>query len=250
MALALRFSFSRALVVRADDCLAESEIARRIWSVNVIDEKNLIFPVGQRFGIHYASDDPEDFVYQVRVGVKVLELSADAHSIWELAHGAPDGLTDDIWSVERVIEAAATQGVNDAAGAVGGLIDDHAAVIVGLEEHLEFGRRHRMVPTVLGLGNRQDDPSAFRVGLLGVPMFTVGAVLYDIYEWACLEPDLWTACQNAAAINSRPTTAEPVITEAALLLGALVDHLHGFLAGGTAYLDHARTEKQRAPESR
>lgn len=210
-------------------------------STNPDDAQRLVLPIGQRLGALYHSDDPDDRVERLRVGTEVVRLSPELFSVWELAHGDPETILENRWTVEKLTEVASA-GVDDVPSALAQLVDQRVAVVVAdnLDAYLTFGRGHRIVPTMMGLGNSSADPGTFGIGLLNTPLVTVNALFYDLYEWAHLDGDLWTACQNSAALNRRLGITDPVAVDADLLLGKLVDQMHGYLAPGAAYLDERR----------
>ncbi len=205
---------------------------------------DLVLPIGQRLGPYYFSDDPDEVVYRVRVGPDVRQLAADAHKVWDLAHGSPDEF-DGTWTVGLVLEAAAKAGADDPKAILDDLISRCCAVVISpeLESYVAFGRQHLMVPTMLGLGNSRHDPATFAIGVLGGPAATVDPTIYDIYQWSYFDTDLWSACQSAAAVNRRLEVVDPVVTEADLLLGMLTDHLHALLMARAIYLDTSRAER-------
>lgn len=206
-----------------------------------LDDHGLIFPIGQRFGALHSS---RDHVELVRISTEVVRLTADTFRVWELAHGHPDYVLEHDWTIAQLTEVASQDGVTDPAAAITKLVDHQVAAVVGgaLDDRIAFGRRHLFVPTMLGLGNTSDDPASFGIGLPLGPVVEVSALLFDLYEWGHLDPDLWTACQNAAAVNRKLEVPDPAATNADQMLVALVDQFHAaFLVTGAGYLDRAFT---------
>lgn len=205
----------------------------------------LVFPIGQRLGPYYYSDDPDEVVYRVRVGADVLQLEAAAHRLWELAHGSKDDDFDDLWTVHHALAAAEKSGVEQPAAVLDDLVEKRCLTTVGsqLDGYVAFARRYRMVPAKLGLGNSPRDPATFAIGLLNQATASVDATIYDMYQWSYFDRDLWSACQGAAELNRRLKVIDPVATEADLLLGVLVDHLHALLLAGAVYLDLGLAER-------
>jgi hypothetical protein len=206
-----------------------------------LDEHGLIFPIGQRFGAQHSSGDHAELV---RISTEVVRLPADTFRVWELAHGHPDSVLEHDWTITQLTEVASQDGVTDPASAITNLVDRQVAAVVGraLDDRIAFGRRHLFVPTMVGLGNSSDDPGSFGIGLPVGPVVKVNALLFDLYEWAHLDPDLWTACQNAAAVNRKLEVPDAVATNADQMLAALVDQFHAaFLVSGAGYVDRALT---------
>jgi hypothetical protein len=207
------------------------------------DVTRLAIPVGQRIGAYHDSAEPDDHLYRIRVGTRVIRLPAADFRVWELAHGDPEWALDEPCTVARVVEAARAEGLDDAPTAIAMLVASDVLTTVGdgFEDRLEFGRRHRLVPTMLGLGNSAEEPAAFAIGLVGTPFVRVSALLYDLYEWGHLDASLWLACENTASVNRRLRVADEVATRSDLLLGAVVEQVHAaYLASGAAYLDRGR----------
>jgi hypothetical protein len=203
----------------------------------------LILPVGHSLGVSWdlASGTAE---HRVRRGTEVITMDAERFGLWALAHGVPQRQVDEVWTFDSVLDVADEMGLADPEPLLAELLADGLLVEVDQADGASaaFARRHRMVPLMLGLGNTAEDPDVFLIGLPGRPLVGVPAVAYDLYGWAHLDPDLWTACRSAAQINEGLRPDDPSATDPEQLVGALLGILHVLLGPNTIYLDVARED--------
>lgn len=195
-------------------------------------EPGVVLPIGHSLG---GGEDPVSgaAVQRVRVGPDVVRLTGPQFALWALAHGDPDRPLDQRWGEPAVLAAAERFGVGDPAGPLAELIADGlvASVQPGTTAAVAFASAHQLRPLMLGLGNLAADPTTYEIGLPGQPVAQVDAVLYRLYQWGHLEPDLWSACQVLAA------GLDGELADPRRLLDAVLDAVHLLLAPNTAYLD-------------
>lgn len=195
-------------------------------------QPGLVLPIGHSLG---SAEDPVSgaAVQRVRVGPDVVHLTGSQFALWALAHGDPDRPLDQRWGEPAVLAAAERLGVGAAAGLLAELAADGlvARVQPGTATAVAFASAHQLKPLMLGLGNLAADPATYEVGLPGQPVAQVDAVLYRLYQWGHLEPDLWSACQVTAA-GWEGELADPL-----RLLDAVLDAVHLLLGPNAAYLD-------------
>jgi hypothetical protein len=126
-------------------------------SMTVPDE-SLLFPIGHCLGADY-HDLPtsNDHTFRVRVGGEVKTLDDEQFAVWGLAHGFPTG-SSEAWGRMSILKAAGR--VRGAEQVLDSLVEDHLIVATtpGTEAAVDFARRHRMVPLMLGLGNTAEEP--------------------------------------------------------------------------------------------
>ncbi|HEV2087951.1 MAG TPA: hypothetical protein VGR21_06545 [Cryptosporangiaceae bacterium] len=203
------------------------------------DDTTLLFPIGHCVGSYYGLSGPTDHFHQVRVGPDVVRLSDEQFAMWGLAHGAPDRPAGQPWNRQRLLETARKLGVSTAEEVLDGLVADHLVVETtpGTDDAVDFARRHRMVPLMLGLGNSAEEPRLYGVGLAGQPILQMTSAVYDLYEWAHMDPDLWTACHGAADTARQVEIDDPTSTDPLRLLDALLATLHTLLGPNAVYLD-------------
>jgi hypothetical protein len=89
----------------------------------------------------------------------------------------------------------------------------------------------------LGLGNTKEEPWLFAAGLLYQPMVAMTGPLYDLWQWAHLSPDLWSACQEAAAVAVAAGVAEPEQTDPAQVLAGALEVVPQLLTAKVACFD-------------
>jgi hypothetical protein len=165
---------------------------------------NLV-PVGHDLGVFHdgAGGGP---VHQIRVGTEVADLTEDQYATWLAARTPDDAL------VARRLLASATDPV-------------------------QFASTHRLLPLALGLGNTDDEPWLFSAGLLYQPMVAMTGPLYDLWQWAHLSPDLWSACREAAAVAVQAGLTDEEQTDPAQVLAGALETLPQLLAARVACVD-------------
>lgn len=154
-----------------------------------------LVPIGHDLGVFH--DGVGGRVRQVRVGAEIEELSDDLYAAWHAAHSTapPEGPVDEL--VAR-------------------------RLLASVADPVEFASTHRLLPLALGLGNTAEEPWLFSAGLLYQPVASMTGPLYDLWQWAHLSPDLWSACREAAAVAVEAGVTEPEQTDPTqVLAGAL-----------------------------
>jgi hypothetical protein len=169
-----------------------------------------LVPVGHDLGVFH--DGAGGHTQQVRVGAEIEDLSTDLYIAWTAAHdGEPDtDAVDEL--VKRGLLASTTDQVSFAAG-------------------------HRLLPLALGLGNTRDEPWLFAAGLLYQPVVAMTGPLYDLWQWAHLSPDLWSACREAASVAVQAGVTETEQTDPARVLAGAMETLPQLLAARVACFD-------------
>jgi hypothetical protein len=162
---------------------------------------NLV-PIGHDLGVLY---DGTASVRQIRVGAEIEELTEPEYQTWRSAE--PDDAL-----VKRRLLADTTDAV-------------------------AFASTHRLLPLALGLGNTKEEPWLFAAGLLYQPMVAMTGPLYDLWQWAHLSPDLWSACQEAAAVAVAAGVAEPEQTDPAQVLAGALEVVPQLLTAKVACFD-------------
>jgi len=203
------------------------------------DDAALLFPIGHCLGAYYDQATSTGHVLEVRRGLDVIRLSDEHFALWGLAHGTPDRPVDQPWGRTGVLDAARRAGVPGAEQVLDSLVRDHLIVETtpGTDSAVDFARRHRMIPLMLGLGNTAEEPRLYSVGMIGQPVVSMSSMAYDLYEWAHLDSNLWLACEGAAATAVRVGIEDPVATDPLRMLNALLGTLHVLISPNTVYLD-------------
>lgn len=209
-----------------------------IAMANDVDQA-LLFPIGHFIGAYYDLPVSTDHFFQIRVGPDVIRLNDEQFAIWGLAHGAPDRAPEQPWDRDTLLTAARRAGVGQAGKLLAGLLEDYLLVETtpGTDSAVDFARRHRLIPLMLGLGNTSEEPRLYSVGMVGLPVVSMSAMAYDLYEWAHMDANLWLACEGAAATAVRVGIEDPLATDPLRMLDALLGTLHALLSPNAAYLD-------------
>jgi hypothetical protein len=190
----------------------------------------LLVPLGRYIGLLPVSDGSRTALeHIVRLGGRRIVLSEDEMMVWAWAHGTPGVSGLDHWdraAVRRNAEAT------DVDGTIDRLI--RSGPLVEVRDPVEFARGVRLLPQALGLGNSRERPRGFAIGYAQAPLVVVPTGTFYLWSWACLAPDLWSACLRAEAVSVPPESSD-----AHELLTELLGGLHALLATDAACLDTA-----------
>lgn len=199
----------------------------------------LIFPVGHYMGaFHDAVDGPVKF-RRVRLGVEIEQLADDDHfGVWALAHGMPDRVNQGPWTRGSLIAIASEMGMSK----VDQLIDDLISqgllfeVARGTGPAVEFARRHRVQPLMVGLGNTPDDRLHFNLGFVGTPpALKINSFQYEVWLWSRVAPSLWELAEMFVKVEQ--ANSADVVIEPPHVIDRVLGELHPMLAHNAAYLD-------------
>lgn len=195
----------------------------------------LILPIGHCLGTYYDGDAAGGHVQQVRLGGEIVELTDHEFAVWSLAHGLAEDPGP--WDRARVATALATSEIGDAAELVDRLLGRSllAEVDVDSPAAADFAVRHRLLPLHIGLGNSVQFGSLFATGTTEQALAGMTRVLYDLWLWGHLAPNLMVACEE------RTTADEP---DPVRLLTGVLSALHALLVPSAACLDLAVPEFQ------
>jgi hypothetical protein len=199
----------------------------------------LLFPVGHYVGVQHrmgAAGAPR----QVRRGATFHDLSEEQFAVWAAAHGSEEAIENDLpWQRQSVEQHPSVAGLARASE----IIDDFLAggllveVTPSDDQAIVFARSHRVMPLMLGLGNRRDEPDMFGIGFLAQPVIEVSHPIYDLWQWSAMDDSLWATCENAADVARRTGSTDPESLEPARLLTGFLGSLHGVLLANAACLD-------------
>jgi hypothetical protein len=194
----------------------------------------LIFPIGHQVGARFQSGQVIA-AQQVRCGGRFHDLTEQQAEVWQLAHGVPEVIDQQIlWQrglvEERLPGAGAT--IDELTG-MGLLVE----ATPGTDQAEDFAKAHRLVPLMLGLGNSSNDPDTFGIGFLSQPALQVSHPIYDVWQWSTMDDSLWNTCENATDVARRAGSTDPEATETSRLLTGIVGSLHALLSSSAAYLD-------------
>jgi hypothetical protein len=206
----------------------------------------LVLPIGHLIG---GTDDQRtgEIAYRVRVGPDVVTLTTTQYVLWALTHSQSGRGPDERWGRNHVLTAAAVLNLeDDPTEVLDELIDDGlvAEIEPDSEDVNDFGGRYRLSPLMLGLGNSAEEPGQFQIGLPDLPLIKVSGLLYDLYAWGHLYPDLTSAVRaSVESLRDHPELQPggPLPLDPDELLDGVVQSLHILLAPNTAYLDVRRS---------
>ncbi|MFG1922446.1 hypothetical protein [Cryptosporangium sp. NPDC048952] len=193
----------------------------------------MLLPVGHYLGAFHPGPGQPPSYHVVRAGWEPFRLADETElDVWGFAHGLPDA---EPFTRESLLAAAAEHPEADAV--LDGLLDKGLVVEVvpGTEQAREFAEQHRLQPLLLGLGHTRDD----ELDAIGVPGLVVALratpSVLEVWEWAHLWPDLWSACEGLAEAARDSGHGE---TDPAAVLTFVLDAVQTLVAHGAAYLDH------------
>lgn len=208
----------------------------------------LVFPVGHFMGPFHPSPNSAPKHYIVRVGWDTPKLADEAHfDVWALAHGLPARIGTVPWTRDAIVRAARDAGMTDPEPILDtllglGLIVE---VVPGTPEAVDFAKRYRVQSLLIGLGNGPDEPVLDGIGLPGLPpLVRVEPRVFELWQWAHLWPDLWSACEALAAA-AHETGGDSEESQPERGLDFALSALRTLIAHNAAYLDTARQPAQR-----
>lgn len=199
----------------------------------------LLFPIGHCLGTYYTGSNPGEHVHQVRLGSELMELSDPDFTVWTLAHGFPEHTVPGAWDRVRVKAALPGGSVDDADERIDRLLGQGLLAEVDADAATDFARRHRLLPLHLGLGNSPEYPTLYVTGTPRASLVGMTRVLYELWLWAHLSPDLWTACEDQALLAREAGELAPDEADPDALLAAVLTTLHTLLAPSAVCLDLA-----------
>jgi hypothetical protein len=176
-----------------------------------------VFPIG-----HYMGERHPEGLHYVRVGLQHQTMTADELGIWILSHqDSPQ------WSIENVLELAEKAELPNASASAERLLS--AGVLVTVTDPVAFVQSHRLEPLLIGIGNTEEHPDTYAIGLPGQDPARVHTGSYELWQWAALAPSLWHTCEIRAKVADVPAPAD-------LVPDVLAD-LRPLLANSCGYLD-------------
>jgi len=192
----------------------------------------LLVPLGRYVGLLPVSNGSKTALeYIVRLGGRRIVLFDDEMPVWALAHGTPGAAGLDHWDRVAVRRDAPSE-VADVDGTIDRLIG--SGLLVEVHDPVEFARGVRLLPQAIGLGNSPEQRRGFTIGYADSPLVVVPTGTFYLWSWACLAPDLWSACERAEAAS-----VPPGLSNARGMLTELLNGLHALLATDAACLDTA-----------
>jgi hypothetical protein len=206
----------------------------------------LVFPVGLLVGTYYDEGDAEGRHHEIRRGGNVHDLTDTELAAWVAAHGAPDEIADTPWTDTALLRHLHAQNVPRPAPLVDGLLRRKLLVELspGTDDAVTFAHTHRVVPTMVGLGNSPEAPWLYSIGQLGQERIQVSRPVFELWTWGHLDRDLWHACEELAALEKiaqeRAGDSDPAGGPAEILDGFL-GTLHGLLNAQAAYIEPVET---------
>ncbi|GAA3388208.1 hypothetical protein [Cryptosporangium minutisporangium] len=210
----------------------------------------IVLPIGHYLGAVHPGDGRPPSYHVVRAGWEPYRLADETElDVWGIAHGLPDELTlRGAWTRAAVLAAAAQAGHADVEPVLDSLLDRGLAVEVrpGTEQAREFARHHRIQPLLLGLGRAPGE----ELDGIGVPGLVLALRatprVLEVWEWAHLWPDLWSACEGLAEAARDTGRTEPSDADPDQVLTFVLGAVQTLIAHGAAYLDHRPRPEARS----
>jgi hypothetical protein len=199
-------------------------------------DRPLLLPLGHYLGV---SPTGGRHRHTVMRGGDPLWLADAELAVWLASRGVWPGGRDAGQDRAAVLAQARRLGVPDGRGTVDRLI--RRGLLVELapstSRAVDFGRSHRVVPLMLGLGNRPDEPLGYRIGFFAEPTVRVAGSTYRVWQLSRPEVSLWASCRAHASRADRAGLAGTEEWEPISVLNRFLAVLPELLAFGAAYLD-------------
>jgi hypothetical protein len=180
-----------------------------------------VFPIG-----HYLGERHPEGLHYVRLGLEHQTMTTDEFGVWVLSHGAAPQ-----WTVEQLLEVATRADLTDAQASVERLLS--AGVLAMATDPVAFTQTYRLEPLQTGIGNSEEDPDTYEVGIPGQEPARLSVGSYELWQWSALAPTLWHTCEIRAKIADPPSTAADMAAE-------VLTDLRPLLANSCGYLDKAQ----------
>jgi hypothetical protein len=200
----------------------------------------VLVPIGHGRGPFHPEPGKAPEVYTVRIGWGIATLNAEEYTVWSIAHGTLPETAEEPWTREKVQSLAVDEAeIADPAPIVDRLLEMGLLQEVRAdgEAGRSFAESHRLLPLMVGLGNDDEQPWIFKIGLPNLPVVGVPDSLYELWSRAHLEDTLWTGCRVLADINREAGATDDEDIDPAMILGACLTSLHSLLAASGAYVD-------------
>ena len=171
-----------------------------------MEPTRILIPIGHLLGSICYGDTPESIRYGVRVGSLDVDLSLPEFVVWSSAHGVPEVVREQPWTLAETRQAAEEAGVADGSEVAEHLLSTGLLreVELGTDDVKRFAAEHRVFPLLLGLGNTLEDPAGFRIGTSEDVASVVSLPVYVLWSRAHLEPSLLAACTPLASAELEP----------------------------------------------
>lgn len=186
-----------------------------------------VLPVGYPLGmgVPVESGTAGTQPYQLRFGDKYLYLTESAYKLWLVALDGRSKL--------NLVEACREQGIDQADAIVDGMLD--GGPLVELEDdpvaNKDLFEHLRLITTGIGMGNSEEQPTEFKIGLPGLGVrVTVDVRAYAVWSGSNGKKSIAQACREAA---------EEIRVDPSYLVGQAAVNLALFLREGVAYIDRA-----------
>ena len=201
----------------------------------------LVLPIGH-YGGAFPADDDSDTLHEIRRGGELIQVPDDVFRVWALSHRSADWPPNQRWTRQAMLDRARLLDMDNAEDALNDLIGDRLVVEVrlGVTSAREVARGLHMHPTMLGLGNSAENPTAYALGFVGSPLVQVSRTIFELWRWAPVERNLWDLCRFFAETErEHHGTIDPERTDPDVVLTELLEALPTLLSSGAVYLDLA-----------
>lgn len=203
----------------------------------------LVLPIGRFVGSSGGDDPPDGRRHRLCVDGQLVDLTDGGLAVWALAHGSLDPITagGTPWTMAELEGYAGRAGIADTGRLIAELTERGLLVEAPPEGPAArvFAERHRIVPTMIGLGNTAEEPEVFSIGTFDREVARVDEALYDLWTWSGPDDSLWRVCATLARLAA--TVADPGGPEPdpAELLAAFLRQVHQLLTSGILHFDRA-----------
>ncbi|NUS72224.1 MAG: hypothetical protein HOQ05_02335 [Corynebacteriales bacterium] len=202
----------------------------------------MLVPIGHAVGPLYPlTGTPEADNYEIRIGDGIFNVDAEELRIWSLIHGDPKKVVSEMPSRKMMYEAAGDLPISQ----INMLIDrlrDFGLIMEftpGGQAARAFGYQHKVNPLAVGLGNTEQAPWYFSIGLPNAARVIVAHGVYHLWMFGHRHASLWEACLYLASERKALARAD-LESDPDRLLAQFLDALPALVATACVYVDRVR----------
>ena len=183
----------------------------------------MLYPVGHYLGMLAPARPGEPPAAHVRLGVRLVPLTAWQFGVWSTAHGTATGEPGPPPAGRAAVLAAFGAEADRVHATIDLLLAAGLLAEVDLErDGVGFAAAHRLIALQLGLGNSVEQPPVFTTGTWARPLVQLTAPLYRVWAAAHVAPTLLAALLTTVAADASADEVRRMATDVLAALPALL----------------------------